>query len=167
MRYYSLLYYTGIDHTILEDVLPTSSISTNLNFSLLSQTLSDLATDLPLAFTLFIAFIPALLFHIPGYIASHVAARVLYTPGEEETEAQYRAVGGGLGIGLGVLLILGWFWIRGVLTDWGFLGGVKGIIGLSLLVYTSVYVLVKWHLMLVKGACICYLPIQQRFKLIF
>lgn len=153
MRYYSLLYYTGIDHTILEDVLPTSSISTDLNLSLLSQIFSGLATDLPLSLIRFVAFVPAFMFHIPGYISSHVVARALYTPGEEETEAQYRAVGGGLGIGLGVLVILGWLWIKGVLTNWGFLGGIKGIIGLSLLVYASVYVLVKWHLMLVEGAC--------------
>lgn len=150
VRYYALLYYTGIDHAILEEVLPLSPTSANLTYSLLWRTFSDLTASFPIALIRFLAFVPTFLFHIPGYIVSQIVLRALYTPGEEETEAQYRAVGGGVGIGLGVLGVMGWLWAKGFLGE-GF--GIKRIIGLSILVYASVYVLVQWHLMLVRGKC--------------
>lgn len=90
--------------------------------------------------------------------------RALRWPGHEETEAEYRAIGGGIGIGLSIVGILAKLWRTGVLAESGFLDSVKGIFGLSVAVYASVYVLVKWHLSLVQRAC--FSLIDRRFKLI-
>lgn len=148
MRYHALLYYTGIDHAILEEVLPLSPTSANLTYPLLRDTFAKLAVGFPVASVQLFAFLPALLFHMPGYILGQFAVRMLSEPGEAETKAEYRAVGGGVGICFSVLVALGWLWIKGLLGDeFGF----KKMIGLALLVYASVYVLVEWHLMFVRG----------------
>lgn len=81
--------------------------------------------------------------------------RMLSGPGEAETKAEYRAVGGGIGICFSVLVGLIWLWVKGLLGDeFGF----KKMIGLALLVYASVYVLVEWHLMFVRGKFTIFSP---------
>jgi glycerol-3-phosphate O-acyltransferase/dihydroxyacetone phosphate acyltransferase len=49
----------------------------------------------------FILFLPALVVHIPAYILSNIAARLLATPELPETIAFLKVVGGGLGTGVG------------------------------------------------------------------
>lgn len=144
-RYHSLLYYTGIDHAILEEVLPISPTSANLTFSLVMDTFSNLTSGLPFALIRFAAFFPAMLFHIPGYVLSQVAVRALKTPGEEETEAQYRGLGHVLGIGLSAL------WLIGKFRSWGIGFSLFGLLVLGIMVYSAMYTLVQWHLILVRG----------------
>ena len=49
----------------------------------------------------FILFLPTLVVHIPAYILSNLAARLLATPDLPETIALLKVVGGGFGIGVG------------------------------------------------------------------
>src|SRR5262249_43205714 len=110
-----------MDHAILEEVLPLSPTSANLTYPLLRHTFARLAVGFPVALVQFFAFLPAFLFHLPGYIIGQVAMRMLSGPGEAETKAEYRAVGGGIGIIFSVLIALGWLWIKGLLGgEFGF-----------------------------------------------
>ncbi|XP_006456196.1 hypothetical protein AGABI2DRAFT_228041 [Agaricus bisporus var. bisporus H97] len=112
VRYHALLYYTGIDHAILEEVLPLSPTSANLTYPLLWDTFAKIAVGFPVALAQFFAFLPAFFFHVPGYITALSAVRMLSGPGEAETKAEYGAAGGGIGIGLTVLVSLVWLMRR-------------------------------------------------------
>ncbi|KAF9447368.1 hypothetical protein P691DRAFT_776198 [Macrolepiota fuliginosa MF-IS2] len=146
MRYYSLLYYTHVNHTTLLELVPllfTPDSTPTLDFPAILRAFFNLALGFPLALVWFVAFFPTFLFHIPGYIVSWLLLRAFGSPREEETHAEYRAIGGGLGIGLSTISILGVLWGMGALTQ-------LGLLGLSISVYTSVYILCKWHLLLIK-----------------
>lgn len=114
--------------------------------------------DLPLALVQLALFAPAMLFHFPGYITGPLAQRYFAQPGEQEARAQFKAVGGGLGIGANMGLVLGLVWKRnnfGMLTS--LLGltendnAIKKTLALAGSVYFGVVLLVRWHRLLVKG----------------
>jgi glycerol-3-phosphate O-acyltransferase/dihydroxyacetone phosphate acyltransferase len=124
---------------------------------LFRPTMSILA-GLPLALIQLVLFVPPFLFHLPGYATGPLLAKCLAVPGEEESPAQFKAVGGGLGIGATMALALGVLWKRDKLgTSTTLLGlneddtTLKRILGLFGSVYLGVLVLVKWHKLLVKG----------------
>ncbi|KAF9562082.1 glycerol-3-phosphate O-acyltransferase [Agrocybe pediades] len=114
-KYYALLHYAGIKHSILLSLLPVSS-SAILDIppphslpssSLLVQPTISILRSLPFSLLRFVLFIPPLLLHFPGYITGRLAAKCLATPGEEESPAQFKSVGGGLGIGMNLAAALG------------------------------------------------------------
>ena len=143
VRYYSLLYYTGIDHAILEEILPIAPTSANLTFSLVIDIFFNLLAGLPYALIRFAIFLPALLFHVPGYVLSQAAIRVLGTG--EEAEAQYHSLGYVLGIVLGAL------WLVGKFRSWGIGFSLLGLVALGVMVYSATYILVQWHSILIRG----------------
>lgn len=173
-KYYALLHYADIKHSILLSLLPLS-VSSMLDVPppytlptssvLLKPTLS-LISGLPLALIRLILFLPPLLLHFPGYITGHLAAKYLATPGEEEGAAQFRAIGGGLGIGANIALSLGVLWKQnklGALTtlfgldvDNDSIPMLKRVAGLAGSVCFGVWILVKWHKFLVKGGFAFY-----------
>ncbi|KAH9476178.1 hypothetical protein JR316_0011749 [Psilocybe cubensis] len=171
-KYYALLHYSGIKHSILSSLLPLSSSSSLLDVPpphalplqgiLLRPTLSILKS-LPLSLIRLVLFIPPLLLHFPGYITGKLSQR-LATKGEEESPAQFKAIGGGVGIGANIALSLGVLWKQnklGTLSallglgDWtqddGRIAYLKRLLGVVGTVYCSVLVLVRWHKLLVNG----------------
>lgn len=149
-RYHSLLYYTGIDHAILEQVLPITVTSPDLTFPLVMNVFSNLLAGLPFAFIRFAIFFPAFLFHVPGYVLSHVAFKALDRR-EEEGKAQFSGVGYIIGIGLSV------FWLTGNLHSWGIGFNFFGLIALGVMVYSTTYILIQWHLILIRGLLLVFL----------
>jgi len=144
IRYHSLLYYTGIDHAILEQVLPNTATSVDLSFSLVINVFSNLVTGLPFAFIRFAIFFPAFLFHLPGYVLSQVALKA-FDRGEEEAKAQFSSVGYVVGIGLSAL------WLVAKFCNWGIGFNSFGLVALGVMVYSATYILVQWHLILIRG----------------
>ncbi|KAF4610143.1 hypothetical protein D9613_010682 [Agrocybe pediades] len=171
-KYYALLHYAGIKHSILLSLLPVSNSaildippphSLPSSYLLVQPTISILRS-LPFSLLRFVLFIPPLLLHFPGYITGRLAAKCLATPGEEESPAQFKSVGGGLGIGMNLAAALGILWKKnrlGTLTSLLGLGAwtqdksrmstFKRLFGLVGTIYVSVLVLVKWHKLLVKS----------------
>lgn len=93
LAYSGLLHYTNVHHESLPATIPRSrvhAISTFLSY--LFKTIFH---------PKFILFFPALVVHIPAYISSNLAARLLATPELPETIALSKVVSGGLGIGVG------------------------------------------------------------------
>ncbi|KAK1233125.1 hypothetical protein PQX77_003765 [Marasmius sp. AFHP31] len=111
-RYFSLLHHTSLSHSLVEDLFPRPFSLELSPYSYPSRTY-HLATLIdrffnirsllffPFKLAAFALFTPALITHIPAYISSHLLVRFLATPGEEEGIAQYAAIGGGLGFGMG------------------------------------------------------------------
>ncbi|KAF8815561.1 hypothetical protein BYT27DRAFT_7193306 [Phlegmacium glaucopus] len=170
-KYYALLHYTGIKHSILTSLLPVQPSTSALRdsspshtpprSSLLVQPTLSILSSLPSSLIGLILFMFPLLIHLPGYITGHLAAKFLAVPREEESYAQFKAVGGGLGIGANLAMILGILWKMTRLgrldsfappgrDDEGWLPPLKRLIGLSGAVYCSVVILLKWHKLLVK-----------------
>ncbi|KAF8962147.1 hypothetical protein BDZ97DRAFT_1826579 [Flammula alnicola] len=175
-KYYALLHYAGIKHSILLSLLPlsTSSIldipppNSLPSSAVLARPTLSLLTSLPLALIRLILFVPPLLLHFPGYFTGPLAAKCLAAPGEEEAAAQFKAVGGGLGVGANIALALGILWKQNKLGRLTALLGLgvgderlpflKRVLGLVGSVYFGVLVLVKWHKLLVKAN---YRQLQQ------
>ena len=183
-KYYALLHYTNTKHAILLSLLPisTSSIldipppnSVPASAILVRPTLSILSS-LPASLIRLILFLPPLLLHFPGYFTGPLLSKCLATPGEEEGPAQFKAVGAGLGIGANIALALGILWKKNSFRTLIGLGDddctalLKRLVGLVGAVYLGVMVLVKWHKLLVRGACAslmkcsCSLLLIQSFE---
>jgi glycerol-3-phosphate O-acyltransferase / dihydroxyacetone phosphate acyltransferase len=93
LAYSGLLHYTNLHHESLPAIIPRSRVhAIGAFFSHLFRTILH---------PKFILFLPALVVHIPAYISSNLAARLLATPELPETIALSKVVGGGLGIGVG------------------------------------------------------------------
>jgi glycerol-3-phosphate O-acyltransferase/dihydroxyacetone phosphate acyltransferase len=93
LAYSGLLHYTNIHHESLPAIIPSSRVhAIGTFFSHLFRTILH---------PKFILFLPALVVHIPAYISSNLAARLLATPELPETIALSKVVGGGLGVGVG------------------------------------------------------------------
>ena len=172
VKYYALLYYTGIKHGILASLLPIRPPAPSLqdsppshpHSSLLAQSTLSILFSLPSSLIRLILFMPPLYLHLPGYITGHLAAKLFAVPREEESYAQFKAIGGGIGIGANLAVILGILWkttwlgrlVSLVLPDSDYEGLplLKRVIGLVGTAYCSVIVLAKWHKLLVKCECL-------------
>ncbi|KAJ7594960.1 hypothetical protein C8J56DRAFT_928097 [Mycena floridula] len=115
-KYFSLLHHTGLVSP-LPGALP----------SILSLPKAVFQTAL---------FIPPFLLHLPGYIIGNLTMKCLATPGEEEGEAQYRAIGGGIGLGLY------WAMFGRIARRWV----AKGLLSLSSILTQHVQSSLPWNL---------------------
>ncbi|KAK0186468.1 acyltransferase [Armillaria mellea] len=89
VKYFSLLHYTGLSHAMLESVIPSTSHIPSL--------LPSLKTVL-----LFPVAIPVMLLHVPACITAELTLKLFAQVDEWEGFAQYRSVGGGIGVGIGI-----------------------------------------------------------------
>ena len=161
IKYYALLHYTGIKHSVISSLLPIQPLAWDSSHTLprgspLVQSTLSMLSSLPSSLIRLILFTPPLLFYLPGYINGYIAGQLLGVPGEEESFAQYKAIGGLLGIATNLAIILGILWrVTGfgyfVLPGEGPLSLLRHLIGLAGTIYCSVIVLIKWHDLLVKG----------------
>ncbi|KJA21828.1 hypothetical protein HYPSUDRAFT_683762 [Hypholoma sublateritium FD-334 SS-4] len=162
-KYYALLHYAHIRHSVLLELLPLSAASvldvppphSVPGVSLLVLPTLTLLKRLPLSLFQFVLFAPPLLLHLPGYITGPLAKRCFALPEEEEAAAQFKAIGGGLGIGANVALALGILWKRNRI---GTLMGlseddnvVQRALGLAGSMYLGIVLLVRWHRLLIRG----------------
>ncbi|KAK0495757.1 hypothetical protein EDD18DRAFT_1354256 [Armillaria luteobubalina] len=92
VKYFSLLHYTGLSHTTLESVIPSTSHIPSLLPSLKSVLLFPMA-------------IPAMLLHVPACITAELTLKLFAQTDEWEGFAQYRSVGGGIGVGIGIAVM--------------------------------------------------------------
>ncbi|KAF8882119.1 hypothetical protein BD779DRAFT_1544035 [Infundibulicybe gibba] len=153
-KYYSLLHYSGINHSTLHSLIPLA-LQPDSCTPLISST--PVLPSFVLAFLVSavkaIPFLPPLLFHLPGYVSGPLLARCFAPPNEEEARAQFKAVGGGFGLGVS---IAGFFGAAKVLEKHANLGALvdtslrRTAVTLGL-VYISTYILLKWHALLVGG----------------
>ncbi|KAG6884756.1 hypothetical protein C0993_008495, partial [Termitomyces sp. T159_Od127] len=155
VTYYSLLYYTGISHSSLTSLLP---INPRPPFIRLIRS----AMHVPLAFFSFVVFLPPMLLHVPAYIIGNLAARLLANPGGIESEAQFKVIFGGFGLGIGLGAVLGvlrkyvglqpmWKLITQNNAKEGLIGNFKRIMTTLGIAYASIYLLIRWHNALVYG----------------
>ncbi|KAL0579986.1 hypothetical protein V5O48_001989 [Marasmius crinis-equi] len=111
-RYFSLMHHTSLNNSLVQALFPrpftldsssTGYPSRTYHIKTLIDRFFNVYSLLSLPFNLaaFVLFLPALITHIPTYISSHLLVRFLATPGEEEGIAQYAAIGGGIGFGVG------------------------------------------------------------------
>ena len=101
-KYFSLLHYTGVTHDSLEYLIPSAAYSTS-RLALLSTLFTPTFQTIiafPKSLAQILLFIPPFILHLPGYIFGQVIFKLLATPGEEEGEAQFKAIGSGIGLGL-------------------------------------------------------------------
>ena len=117
-----------------------------------------LLKGLPFSLLQLVLFVPPLLLYFPGYITGPLLKRCFAHPEEQEAAAQFKAIGGGLGIGANVVLALGILWKQnkiGTLT--AILGmseddnAMKKVLGLAGSVYLGIVLLARWHRLLVTG----------------
>ncbi|KAJ3917164.1 hypothetical protein F5877DRAFT_18041, partial [Lentinula edodes] len=115
-RYFALLHHTGLTHAVLQGLFPLPVK--------LGSTASSSSTKTPPKDVRFwtdkewkwyhtvtfsenlhsqsLAILPVLPPYLCAFLVSRLTARILATPGEEEGEAQFRSVGGGVGLGAGL-----------------------------------------------------------------
>ncbi|KAF9456312.1 hypothetical protein BDZ94DRAFT_1177998 [Collybia nuda] len=150
VKYRALLHYAQIKPSTLNGLIPQGSRNLRIAYVLLR---------LPATLLSLIMFTPAMILHLPAYLTGSLAARFLSVKDEEETHAQFKAIGGGVGLGASVVSTL-WAlrrtgWLFPALTllnlEGGVLTGVKRILGVLGGIYSSFYFLVKWHTLLVAG----------------
>ncbi|KAE9392375.1 hypothetical protein BT96DRAFT_1000396 [Gymnopus androsaceus JB14] len=152
-KYFALLYHTNLTHAILKNIfpLPVSTKATEApdwklyHIQTSRSHLFHLCSSFTVANNILrtILILPILPFYAPAVLLSHLTVRFLATPGEEEGEAQFRAVGGGVGLGIGRAIgkvVFRRVWRRaglleetalnGVLTGlMSILGGVRVVLG--------------------------------------
>lgn len=161
------MHHTQFKHSDLEIVFPQSCPAKFLSRPQSTSTPRSLLLKLPLHLLNFALFTIPMLAHIPTYISGTLASRYLATKGEEETQAEYKAVIGGLGYGGGLSLALGLFWKKRGLEmvcaalrlefGGGRMAGLKRVLGLLGLAYGGVWALTKWHNALIDGMFSCSL----------
>jgi glycerol-3-phosphate O-acyltransferase/dihydroxyacetone phosphate acyltransferase len=125
--------------------------------SVLAPAFASVVTSLPLSTLRFAAFLPPLLFVFPAYFTGPLADGLLAKPDEEEGHAQFKAIVGGLGLGVNISLLFGLLWKLQDLGTWGGLWAtdkVKKIIQVLGTTYLCTSLLVRWHNLLVKGQSI-------------
>lgn len=98
IRYFALLYYCKMTHSSLASTYPPDQKAPTTPKALFVA-LTQLTASI--LHPRFIFFLPPLLAHIPAYLTGSLASRFLATRGEEEGQAQFKAIFGGLGLGLG------------------------------------------------------------------
>lgn len=171
ITYYSLSHYTGISHATLASLYPgerSPPTPTRALTVFLQQVVKTMLHPR------FLFFFPTFLVHLPAYLFGHLAGRYLANHKEEETQAQFKAIFGGLGFGLASgfvgkkladLLLLSnlrrvvhdsWLpnlasWSAGIheidpITGW------KRALGTLAVMLGTTKMLYKWHSALVAGS---------------
>ena len=159
-KYYALLQHTGIEHRNLASLLPFPShraSPSNPTFPILDQATASLIPTLPLSLVQLALFLPPMVVHLPGYVTGYLAGRYLVKSGEEEAKAQFKAVGGGVGLAISIA-----YWLRVVWRKRIAGSTIRrlGLLRLFGIIYTGVWVLVKWHALLVRRKC----PVPRSYK---
>jgi len=141
VRYSSLLHYSKLKHETLEYLYPRKPRSL-LRF-----------LYFPFHAVQAALFLPPFLCYLPAYISGYLAGKFLATKGEEEGQAQFKGIFGGVGLGLH-WAILGKMYgnrvIDWVAKSWPIVGSLNKV-GRVLSLAGVAYVMVKWHNLLVKG----------------
>ncbi|KAJ6531772.1 hypothetical protein B0H19DRAFT_455598 [Mycena capillaripes] len=142
-KYFSLLHYTDLTHAQLEQLVKSYDTAPSLSF-IFRFILIALHTLLNPSFLL---FIPPFISHIPAYLFAALGSKYLAPPGEEESQAQFKVVLGGVGAGLGAGMSS--YWITRLAKAFDVrLGGIGN--KLFLWGFTA-WILMKWHWALVDG----------------
>jgi len=148
LAYSGLLHYTNLHHESLPAIIPRSRVhAIGTFFSHLFRTILH---------PKFILFLPALVVHIPAYISSNLAARLLATRELPETIALSKVVGGGLGIGVGyacaTAALVRTLSRLGLDSNWAWpsRGRVHGSIRTAVLAYVMCKILSRWHSALIR-----------------
>lgn len=146
-KYFSLLHYTNITHTEVEQLLKGYNTLPS-RFFIFRFILLALRTLLNPSFLL---FIPSFITHIPAYLFAGLGSKYLAPAGEEESQAQFKVILGGIGAGLGAGMSSYWitrlakaFDTTRILKD----GGMRSKVFLWAL---TAWMLMKWHWTLVDG----------------
>lgn len=160
-KYFSLLHYTNISHAHLAYLVPDpTTLPTRLFISRFMFTV--LRTLLNPSFLL---FIPPFIAHIPAYLFAGLGSKYLAPPGEEESQAQFKVILGGLGAGLGAGVSS--YWITRLANAFGVrLFSDTGIRTKLLLWSLTSWALIKWHGILVdsKPSCSCCHCLTHKFQ---
>jgi glycerol-3-phosphate O-acyltransferase/dihydroxyacetone phosphate acyltransferase len=146
-KYFSLLHYTNITHAEVEQLLKGNSTLPS-RFFIFRFILLALRTLLNPSFLL---FIPSFIAHIPAYLFAGLGSKYLAPAGEEESQAQFKVILGGIGAGLGAGMSSYWvtrlakaFDTTRLLKD----GGMRSKVFLWAL---TAWMFMKWHWTLVDG----------------
>lgn len=156
-RYFALLHYAKLDHATLAGLIPPPPALREQHLAPLA--LASSVSHLIVNAVTVCAYVPLWLLHIPGYISGYLAGRAFAVKGEEESQAQFKAVGGGLGIGVGIAFAVWILWQRIMLIIGEvtfpprFLGGDNTTLKFAWLLYLVVALHVLWHNELFDGVC--------------
>ncbi|KAJ7158776.1 glycerol-3-phosphate-1-acyltransferase [Mycena filopes] len=145
-KYFSLLHYTNLTHAEVDQLIhgygsfPAQSFIVRFVFIALRTLLNPS----------FLLFIPAFISHLPAYLLAGLGSKYLAPPGEEESQAQFKVILGGIGAGLGAGLSSYWITKLGnALRPQLFNGSVMR--SKLLLWALTAWVLNKWHWALVDS----------------
>ncbi|KAJ7274413.1 hypothetical protein B0H12DRAFT_1088579 [Mycena haematopus] len=143
-KYFSLLQYSNITHAQLHQLKehgkhPSPFFAFRFIFIVLSTLLNPS----------FLLFIPTFIAHIPAYLFARLGS-TLAPPGEEESQAQFKIILGGLGAGLGAGTSSYWI-IKLVRTFYTALSMQTGIRSKLFLWALTAWFLMKWHWALVDS----------------
>ncbi|KAG5653204.1 hypothetical protein H0H81_001755 [Sphagnurus paluster] len=138
-KYHSLLHHTSIAHSELTTLIPLAGRAIT-PWRVLGAILK-----FPLALTSLLLFTPSLLLYIPAYATGALAVRMFVRRGEKEAEAQFKAVFGGLGLGLSLGVMGALLKSAGLAAAWLPISGVQRIASVLGATYGGVWLLVRWH----------------------
>ncbi|KAJ7475828.1 glycerol-3-phosphate-1-acyltransferase [Mycena latifolia] len=145
-KYFSLLHYTNITNAHLDFLLPDyTTLPTRL--FVLKFMLTVFRTLLNPSFLL---FIPPFIAHIPAYFFAALGSKYLAPAGEEESQAQFKVILGGLGTGLGVGLSSYWITKLAKASNSRLFNDDGTRSSLVLWSFTA-WILMKWHGILVDS----------------
>jgi glycerol-3-phosphate O-acyltransferase/dihydroxyacetone phosphate acyltransferase len=134
-KYFSLLQYSNITHAQLNDLSIHERPGPLFIFRFIFIALRTLLNPS------FLLFIPPFIAHMPAYLFAWLGSR-LAPPGEEESQAQFKTILGGLGAGLGAGTSS--FWITKLMNP-------TTVRSKLVLWAVTTWFLMKWHWVLVDG----------------
>ncbi|KII85516.1 hypothetical protein PLICRDRAFT_319211 [Plicaturopsis crispa FD-325 SS-3] len=145
IQYYSLTHHASIPHRALSAIYPSPAPpAVSRGSALLSLLRTGIRTLSPWT----LAFIPPFLLHLPAYVLSPLAGRLLPKHREDEAVAQWRAVAGGVGmaVGWGIWGCVGWrrFGLRRI-VDRLMLGRGQKAVLLVAATYLAAHIMARWH----------------------
>ncbi|KAJ7104178.1 glycerol-3-phosphate-1-acyltransferase [Mycena belliarum] len=143
-KYFSLLQYAKITNAHLAFLLPdTAKLPSRLFvFHFLFAVLRTLLNPS------FLLFIPPFIAHIPAYLLAGLGSKYLAPAGEEESQAQFKVILGGLGTGIGAGLSSYWVTRLASVSNSRLLNGGGARSKLFLWSFIAC-ILIKWHGILV------------------
>ncbi|KAJ7637743.1 hypothetical protein DFH06DRAFT_1219107 [Mycena polygramma] len=157
-KYFALLHYTNITHAELEQLIKgydtTPSLSFIFRFIFIAfRTLLNPS---------FLLFIPPFIAHIPAYLFAGLGSKYLAPAGEEESQAQFKVILGGIGAGLGAGM--GSYWITRLAKVFDINGGMRNKLFLWTL---TAWILSKWHWALVDSNYKRFKRLSAALKMLF